>query len=113
MPQTVYRRPWPQWLILALSLPLSATWVILISLQGAASQSAMIVGATDILALLVFTVFDPDTTITSRKVLPDGTPVKVRRPLIGFKRHEMPLGLTGGYEVRIDGFRYEPAYIRI
>lgn len=100
-------------LVLTISLPLTIAWLILIFLKGAISRAAVIVGSTDILVLLVFLVLDPETTITSRKVLPDGTAVKVRRPIIGFKRCESPLGLTGGYEVRIDGFRYEPAYIRI
>ncbi|KAI1122982.1 hypothetical protein F5Y10DRAFT_62716 [Nemania abortiva] len=113
MPQTVYRRPWPQWLVFAISLPLSAAWIILIIVQGATSHPAVIVGAADLLVLVLFTVLDPETTITTRKALPDGTVVKVRRPLVGFKKYEAPLGLTGGYEVRIDGFRYEPAYIRI
>ncbi|KAI0801638.1 hypothetical protein GGR55DRAFT_469572 [Xylaria sp. FL0064] len=113
MPQTVYRRPWPTWLVLVLSLPLSITWIVLILAQGAKSKAAPFVGATDILVLVVFTILDPEFTITSRKALPDGTVVNVRRPIVGFKRLESPLGLTGGYEVRIDGYRYEPAYIRI
>ncbi|KAI0531628.1 hypothetical protein GGR58DRAFT_223902 [Xylaria digitata] len=113
MPQTMYRRPWPTWLALVLSLPLSVAWITLILVQGAKSLAAPIVGAIDILVLLVFTVLDPEVTITSRKAMPDGTVVRVRRPIVGFKRLETQLGLTGGYEVRIDGFRYEPAYIRI
>ncbi|KAI0412441.1 hypothetical protein F5X98DRAFT_379789 [Xylaria grammica] len=113
MPQTMYRRPWPAWLVLVLSLPLSITWIILILVQGNHSLAAPIVGGIDILVLLVFTILDPEVTITSRKVMPDGTVVSVRRPIVGFKRLESQLGLTGGYEVRIDGFRYEPAYIRI
>ncbi|KAI0551694.1 hypothetical protein F4679DRAFT_122127 [Xylaria curta] len=113
MPQTVYQRPWPQWLALAVVLPLTIAWLVLIFTEGAVSRAATILGSTDILVLLVFTILDPETTITSSGVLPDGTIVKVRRPIIGFKRYESSLGLTGGYEVRIDGFRYEPAYIRI
>ncbi|KAI0465694.1 hypothetical protein F4859DRAFT_519805 [Xylaria cf. heliscus] len=113
MPQTVYQRPWPSWLVLAISLPLTIAWVVLIFTEHATSPAAAIVGSTNILVLFIFTILDPETTITSRKVLSDGTMVKVRRPIIGFKSYESPLGLTGGYEVRIDGFRYEPAYIRI
>ncbi|KAI0868430.1 hypothetical protein GGS24DRAFT_213823 [Hypoxylon argillaceum] len=113
MPQTVYTRPWPQWLAYAITLPLSTAWLVLLIVQGATSRAAPIVGTLALLARLLFLVLDPETTITSRKVLPDGTVVKVRRPIVGFTRHEAPLGLTGGYEVRIDGFRYEPAYIRI
>ncbi|KAI0448545.1 hypothetical protein F5B21DRAFT_510025 [Xylaria acuta] len=113
MPQTVYQRPWPQWLVVATSLPLSIAWLILISTEGAISRAAVVVGLVDVLLLLIFVILDPETTITSRGVLSDGTIVKVRRPIVGFKKYESPLGLTGGYEVRIDGFRYEPAYIRI
>ncbi|KAI0111284.1 hypothetical protein GGR51DRAFT_557699 [Nemania sp. FL0031] len=113
MPQTVYRRPWPQWLVLPISIPLSVAWLILIIVQSATSHAALIVGAINVLVLLLFTVLDPETTITSRKALPDGTVVKVRRPIVGFKKYEASLGLTGGYEVRVDGFRYEPAYVRI
>ncbi|KAK5627016.1 hypothetical protein RRF57_002731 [Xylaria bambusicola] len=112
MPQTVYRRPWPTWLLAALSLPLSIAWVVLIIVEGA-SGAALIVGAIDILVLIVFTLLDPEVTIASRKIMPDGTVVNVRRPIVGFKRLESPLGVTGGYEVRIDGYRYEPAYIRL
>ena len=96
----------------AISLPLSITWVVLIFVQGT-SGTVPIVGAIDILVLIVFTILDPEVTISSRKVMPDGSIVTVRRPIVGFKRLESPLGLTGGYKVRIDGYRYEPAYIRI
>ncbi|KAI1747200.1 hypothetical protein F4782DRAFT_447646 [Xylaria castorea] len=113
MSQTVYRRPWPQWLVLAISLPLTIAWLILVFKEGIISRAAVVVGSADVLVLLTFTILDPETTTTSRGVLSDGTVVKVRRPLVGFRRYESPLGLTGGYEVRIDGFRYEPAYIRI
>lgn len=81
--------------------------------QGATSPTALSLGAACILVRFLFTVLDPDTTIESHKALPDGTVVDVRRPLVGFKRYEEPLGVTGGYEVRYDGYRYEPAYIRI
>ncbi|KAI8631749.1 hypothetical protein F5Y19DRAFT_424700 [Xylariaceae sp. FL1651] len=113
MPQTMYRRPWPDWLAPIISIPLSVVWLILVVTHGAISPAASIVGSSDLLVLLTFTILDPETTITRRKALPDGTVVKVRRPIVGFKRYESQVGLTGGYEVRIDGFRYEPAYIRI
>lgn len=44
---------------------------------------------------------------------PDGTKIKVIKPLIGFRKYETQIGFTGGYEVRYDGWRYEPAFIRI
>ncbi|KAI0522093.1 hypothetical protein F5B22DRAFT_458397 [Xylaria bambusicola] len=112
MPQTVYRRPWPTWLSVALVFPLTIAWIALIIIQGT-SGAAITIGAIDILVLIVFTILDPEVTIESRKIMPDGTVVNVRRPIVGFKRLESPLGVTGGYEVRIDGYRYEPAYIRL
>ncbi|KAI1186551.1 hypothetical protein F5B17DRAFT_431472 [Nemania serpens] len=113
MPQTVYRAPWPYWLPTLTSCPLVIAWVTLMFKQGATSPTALSLGAACILVRFLFTVLDPDTTIESHKALPDGTVVDVRRPLVGFKRYEEPLGVTGGYEVRYDGYRYEPAYIRI
>ncbi|KAI3327098.1 hypothetical protein HD806DRAFT_485980 [Xylariaceae sp. AK1471] len=113
MPQTVYRSPWPAWLPIAISIPLSVGWFIIAAMQGATSYTAVFIGITILVVLLTFTVLDPECTVTSRKTLPDGTAVRVRRPIVGFKRYESQLGLTGGYEVRFDGFRYEPAYIRI
>ncbi|KAJ3577069.1 hypothetical protein NPX13_g3502 [Xylaria arbuscula] len=109
----MYRRPWPSWLAAAISIPLSITWIVLIFVYRNKSAAAPIVGAINITVLVIFTLLDPEVTISSRKVMPDGTVVNVRRPIVGFKRLESPLGLTGGYEVRIDGYRYEPAYIRI
>lgn len=109
----MYQCPWPEWVALAIRLPLAVGWLVLIIVLGVSSDATLIVGILHFVAQLVFIFGDPETTITTRKALPDGTVVKVRRPIIGFKRYESPLGLTGGYEVRIDGYRYEPAYIRI
>ncbi|KAI1164830.1 hypothetical protein F5B18DRAFT_227560 [Nemania serpens] len=113
MAQTIYRRPWPDWLLVVIAFPLVIAWFTLIFLQGATSPAALSLGAACLIVRAVFTLFDPETTIESIKTMPDGTIVHVRRPLIGFKRCESSLGVTGGYEVRIDGYRYEPAYIRI
>lgn len=113
MVQTIYQCPWPEWVSLAIRIPLAITWLVLIIVLGVSSDTTLAVGILHFVAQLFFILCDPETTITTRKALPDGTVVKVRRPLIGFKRYESPLGLTGGYEVRIDGYRYEPAYIRI
>lgn len=59
------------------------------------------------------TIFDTGTAIVTRKELEDGTIVPVKRPLIGLKLHEIEVGVTGGCEVRSDGYRYEQALLRI
>lgn len=99
--------------MVVIALPLVVAWFTLIFMQGATSPAALSVGAATLLMRAIFTILDPETTIESIKTMPDGTMVHVRRPLIGFKRCESPLGVTGGYEVRIDGYRYEPAHFRI
>jgi hypothetical protein len=113
MPQTTYNRPWPGWVVLAVTLPLTALFVAMAVTQGAKSPGPWIVLMADALVLILFTILDPEVTVKSRKVLPDGSVVNVRRPLVGFKKYETQVGLTGGYEVRFDGFRYEEAYLRI
>jgi hypothetical protein len=113
MPQTVYRRPWPEWLVLAISIPLTVAWLVITITRGLTSYAALSIGITVIVVLLIFTVLDPETTILHCQIQPDGTVIRVKRPIVGFKRYESQLGLTGGYEVRVDGFRYERAYIRI
>jgi hypothetical protein len=57
--------------------------------------------------------FGTGTAIVTRKELEDGTIVRVKRPLIGLKSHEIEVDVTGGYEVRSDGYRYEEALLRI
>ncbi|KAI1818666.1 hypothetical protein GGS20DRAFT_581420 [Poronia punctata] len=111
--KTVYRRAWPRWLAPAIAIPLEIAWITIGFTQGFITKAASITGLVALLVLIFFTLIDPETTIPSRRTMPDGTTVNVRRPLFGLRRDETPLGLTGGYEVRIDGYRYEPAYIRI
>ncbi|KAI1373970.1 hypothetical protein F4677DRAFT_185099 [Hypoxylon crocopeplum] len=113
MPQTMYNRPWPSWVILAVTIPLTALLVAMGITQGVHSLATWIVLLVDVLALITLSILDPEVTIESRKVLPDGNAVTVRRPIVGFKKCERIVGVTGGYEVRVDGFRYEEAYIRI
>ncbi|KAI0190574.1 hypothetical protein F4808DRAFT_401837 [Astrocystis sublimbata] len=113
MAQTVYRRPWSQWIDITVVGSLTIAWFYLLLANGLLSPPTVITGAIDIVLLAVFSVFDPETTIMSQGTLADGTVVKVRRPLVGLRRCESQVGLTGGYEVRVDGYRYEPAYIRI
>ncbi|KAI1259878.1 hypothetical protein F5Y18DRAFT_408043 [Xylariaceae sp. FL1019] len=113
MPQTIYLRPWPHCLPFAIELPLVIAWIILAATQGIGSLATTTVAFAVILILAIFTLLDPETTTYTHKILDDGTPVTVRRPLVGFKKYESLVGLTGGYEVRVDGYRYERAYIRI
>ncbi|KAI1328695.1 hypothetical protein F5Y16DRAFT_398149 [Xylariaceae sp. FL0255] len=113
MPQTMYLRPWPDWLWLAITLPLVVLWVVLIWTLGANTGPALLSGFLYLIVLGIFVLLDPETTTYTRKTLEDGTTVTVRRPLFGFKKYESLVGLTGGYEVRVDGYRYERAYIRI
>lgn len=109
----MYNRPYPAWLILAVCLPLTTVVVVLLIVQGVGSRAPWIVLLINLLAMGVFAILAPDFTINSRRRMSDGTVQQVRRPLIGFRRCEKKVGLTGGYEVRVDGFRYEEAYLRI
>lgn len=113
MPQTLYNRAWPRWLVLAVTLPLTALLIAMAVTQGLRSPAMWIVLVVEALTLILFTVLDPEVTIKSRRVMPDGRVVNVRRPLVGFKKYETQVGVLGGYEVRVDGFRYEEAYVRI
>ncbi|KAE8151485.1 hypothetical protein BDV25DRAFT_138816 [Aspergillus avenaceus] len=113
MAQTYYSRPYStKWLFIIVGI-LSVSYIGLCITKGPthpASHAA-------ITALFIVTcgaiLVDPETTYETRKVLDDGREVAVRRPLIGFKSQERLVGLTGGYEVRVDGWRYEEALIRI
>jgi hypothetical protein len=113
MPQTLYKRPWPRWVVLAVILPLTGLLIAMAATQGIQSPATWTVLLVEALALILFTVLDPEVTIKSRRVLPDGSVVRVRRPIVGFKKYETQVGVLGGYEVRFDGFRYEEAYLRI
>lgn len=35
----------------------------------------------------------------------------MRRPIVGFKRYERKVGVTGGYAVSVDWFRYEEGFL--
>lgn len=58
-------------------------------------------------------LFDPGAVYQTSQVLEDGTEVCVRGPLIRFKLRDVMVGLTGGYEVCVDGWWYEEALIWI
>lgn len=113
MAQTRYNRPWPLWVPVVIFLPFTCALVGIAIVYGVQRPHVWIAIAVETLALLLMTALDPETTIESKGMLDDGTPVRVRRPLVGFKRLERKVGVTGGYEVRFDGYRYEEAYIRL
>jgi len=109
----MYNRLWPRWVPFAVTLPLTALFIAMVVTRGVKSLTPWIILVVDAIALIVLAILDPEVTIETHKVLLDGRLVPVRRPIVGFKRCEREVGVTGGYEVRVDGFRYEEAYFRI
>ncbi|KAK1140075.1 hypothetical protein N8T08_010907 [Aspergillus melleus] len=85
------------------------TWIIL-GLQNTAGAALFAISS---LAHCMNLLLDPETTYKTTRVLEDGTTVRVKRPLVGFKMNETEVGVTGGYEVRVDGWRYEHALVRL
>ncbi|KAH8881210.1 hypothetical protein GQ53DRAFT_516920 [Thozetella sp. PMI_491] len=113
MAQTMYNRPFPAWVPLPVGLVMIAMLIGVALTKGFGSPAMFIALSIELIVMGILTVLDPEFTFESRKALPNGREVTVRRPLVGFKRHERQVGVTGGYEVRVDGYRYEAAYIRI
>lgn len=113
MAQTMYTRPYPSWLMALVCLPCTALAIVLAIVKGLGSYAFFTALLINLFFLAIFAVLDPDCVIMSQRRMSDGSIVAVRRPLIGFKRCERRVGVTGGYEVRTDGYRYEQAYIRI
>lgn len=113
MPQTLYDRPYSEAThVLALFIPCFAG-VLSQSLLGIESPVTRIFFAIFFILQLVLVLINPDICIWFTRTNPDGTKVRLKRPLVGFKRYETQVGFTGGYEVRYDGYRYEPALLRI
>lgn len=113
MPQTMYNRPYPAWLPLVVCIPLTVLVIIMAVVEGIRSPAPWVVLLVNFLAVATFAVLTPECTIKNRRIMPNGAVILVRRPLVGFKRCERKIGVTGGYEVRVDGYRYEEAYIRL
>lgn len=113
MPQTYYRRPFYVWPLVALSTTLSAVSLILLYALGIHHVATLMSWIATIVVGLVGIILDPETTYVRRKRMDDGALVKVVRPFVGFRRYEVLVGVTGGYEVAVDGFRREPALIRL
>lgn len=112
MAQTYYRRPYSLLWFYAVQLTLTVTYIILLTLGTHPHLAFLTITTTGINNVLAG-LFDPEICYKTKTTLDDGTVVRVKRPFIGLKSHEDLVGLTGGYEVRVDGWRYEPALIRI
>lgn len=113
MAQTYYRRPYSLSLLFIVVAALTILFLITFFVFGRSQPAVWVILSLDILVCILGTLFDPGTAIKSERKLDDGTVVPVRRPLVGFRHCETRVGLTGGYEVRVDGWRYEEAIIRI
>lgn len=111
MPQTIYIKPY-SWV----------TGQVILSVLGSMALISTIVYGIDDrtishplwfifwTAQIMNFLLDPDVCrIRRTKTNLDGSTVKVRRPLIGFKRCEE---LVDG-DCQSDGYRYERAYLRI
>lgn len=111
MPQTIYTKPY-SW----------ETGQVILTVLGCMALIATIVygfndkAITHPLWLCLWTLqimdflLDPDTCrIRRTKTNPDGSTIKIRRPLIGFKRCETLVD----EDCQSDGYRYEKAYLRI
>ncbi|KAH8427368.1 uncharacterized protein LDX57_005081 [Aspergillus melleus] len=114
MAQIYYTRPTPlltTFTIITVLFGLSAliAWMIL----GLQNTAGIALFAISSLAHCMNLLLDPETTYKTTRVLEDGTTVRVKRPLVGFKANETEVGVTGGYEVRVDGWRYEHALVRL
>lgn len=114
MAQTRYKRPYSLHLFFAIYFPLVVVLVVLIVTLGTQHPASVSVLALVVVLGTLAHIFDPDTAYHHTKTtLDDGTVVRVKRPYIGFKHLETKVGVTGNYEVRFDGWRYEEALIRI
>lgn len=113
MPQTYYTRPYSlKWLFITVAI-LVVLFLVLFFVLGSSHPASYVFLALAITISLVATVLDLETAYATTTTLDDGRVVRVKRPLVGLRRCECKVGLTGGYEVRVDGWRYEEALIRI
>jgi hypothetical protein len=113
MVQTRYRRPFSLPLHFAILAVLFVVFVVLLVKLGGRHPATITIMSLILAIAILGRIFDPDTAYLTETTLDDGTVVPVKRPLIGFKHLEVKLGVTGDYEVRSDGWRHEPALLRI
>lgn len=83
MPQTMYNRPYPAWLPLVVCIPLTVLVIVLAVVEGVRSPAPWIVLLAHFLAVAGFVVLAPDCAIKSWRIMPNGTVVLARRPLVG------------------------------
>lgn len=107
MAQTRYRRPYNVWLYLCVLCTLCTAFLVLVFSVGQVWYSWLVFFAMLLVGILA-TIFDPEA-LQHTGYLEDGTPVQIKRPIIGLKKYETHFGVTGDYEVSSDGFRYEKA----
>lgn len=113
MVQTRYKRPFSLPLHFGILAALFVVFVVLLVKLGGRHPATITIMCLILAIAILGRIFDPDTAYLTETTLDDGTVVPVKRPLIGFKHLEVKLGVTGDYEVRSDGWRHEPALLRI
>lgn len=113
MAQTRYKRPYSVRLFFAIYTPLCVAYIVLGVKLGVGHPASITVVALLFVLGFAASIFDPDFAYETHTTLDDGTVVRVRRPYIGFKHLETKVGVTGDYEVRFDGWRYEEALLRL
>ncbi|KAB8234307.1 uncharacterized protein BDW43DRAFT_273802 [Aspergillus alliaceus] len=92
---------------------LGVSWPAMVFIYGPHATISHVMLVAYVVAQVLVFILNPENYYEFTRKSPDGSEVRVRRPLVGFKRCETLVGLTGGYEVRMDGWRYEPALVRI
>ena len=102
MPQIYYIRPYPLKCLSIIITVLSIIYFSLYATQGPAHPTSYITVITIFGIIFLGILVDPEIVYQTSRVLEDGSEVRVRRPLIGFRSCETLVGLTGGYEVHID-----------
>lgn len=113
MAQTRYKRPYSLRLFFAIQILLCMIFVVLVAELESAHPATLTVLTLIVVLCILATIFDPETAYHTKTTLNDGTVVRVKRPFIGFKHLETKVGVSGDYEVRFDGWRHEPALLRI
>ncbi|KAI2606804.1 uncharacterized protein GGS25DRAFT_306572 [Hypoxylon fragiforme] len=106
IPQTRYNRPWPEWAHPAMNGAFAIATLILGILSFIQKPYFYIMWIVIVVSCIVsvsLTLFDPETTFESRKIMPNGEVVTVRRRIVGFRKCERIVGVTGNYGVRQKG----------
>lgn len=102
MAQTYYRRPYSLRWYLTVEATLIILYIIFFFSMAASHTTPVLLLTAFSVIGIIGTLLDPNTCYTTKTMLDDGTVVPVKRPFVGFKSHEDRVGLTGGYEARVD-----------